>query len=139
MLTGSFTITSDDPTSPTRIPVSCNVIDSNLTIAPSPVTFQTRVGEPVQANVSLTTSGTASLQLESVSVSGADLTMPSGPAKTSLGAGASTNITVSFAAASKESSSGTITVTYDGGQTRASQLNATALATSMAVTPDGDH
>jgi len=137
-LTGSLTITSDDPTSPTRIPVSCNGIDSNLTIAPSPVTFQTRVGEPVQANVSLTNSGTASMQLESVSVSGADLTMTSGPATTSLGAGASTNITVSFAAASKESSSGTITVTYDGGQTRTSQLNATALATSMAVTPDGD-
>ena len=137
-LTGSITFVSNDPTSPTTVPLSCNGIDSNLTIAPSPVTFQTRVGEPVQANVNLTNSGGASMQLESVSVSGADLTMTSGPGTMTLGAGASTSITVSFAAASKESSSGTITVTYDGGQTRTSQLNATALATSMAVTPDGD-
>ena len=139
-LTGNLTINSDDPNTPhLQVPLACNGIDSALTIAPSPVTLPTtRVGEPVQASVMLQNSGAATMQIESVSVSGMDLTMASGPGTMTLAGGASTNITVAFAAAAKETSSGEVTVTYDGGQQRTAQLAARALGTSMAVTPDGD-
>jgi hypothetical protein len=139
-LNGSFTVKSDDPNrGSVTVPLACNGIDSNLTISPSPVTLaNTRVGEPVQQTVQLVNSGNAAMQLESVSVTGQDLSMVSGPGTMALGAGASTNITVAFAAGSKESASGSVDVTYDGGQTRSAQVNARALATSMAVTPDGD-
>lgn len=138
-LTGSFVVNSDDPGTPqVVVPLSCNGIDSNLTIAPAPVTLPaTRVGEPVQLGVALQNNGGASMQLESVSLSGTDLTATN-PGPMTLGAGASTNVTVSFAATTKESATGTMTVTYDGGQQRTAQVTARALATSMAVTPDGD-
>ncbi len=138
-LTGSFVVNSNDPSTPqVTVPLACNGIDSNLTIAPAPVTLPTtRVGEPVQLSVALQNSGGASMQLESVSLTGTDLTATN-PGAMTLGAGASTNVTVSFAAATKESATGTMTVTYDGGQTRTAQVTARALATSMAVTPDGD-
>jgi uncharacterized protein (TIGR03382 family) len=121
------------------VPLSCNGIDSNLTINPSPVTLPTtRVGEPVQATVQLQNSGAAAMQIESVSVTGQDLSMTSGPGTMALGGGASTTLTVGFTAASKETATGNLVVTYDGGQQRTAQLSARALSTSMAVTPDGD-
>jgi MYXO-CTERM domain-containing protein len=139
-LSGMFTVNSNDTShSPLNVPLTCNGIDSNLTINPSPVSLPTtRVGEPVQATVQLVNSGAASMTIENVSVSGQDLSMIAGPGSNSLAGGGSTTLTVGFAAASKEEPTGSLVVTYDGGQQRTAQLLAHALATSMAVTPDGD-
>jgi uncharacterized protein (TIGR03382 family) len=121
------------------VPLACNGIDSNLTIAPSPVTLATtRVGEPVQATVQLQNSGTAAMQLEGVTVTGTDLTMVSGGGAMQLNPGASTTVTVSFSAAAKESANGNLVAAYDGGQQRSAEISAQALGTSMALTPDGD-
>jgi uncharacterized protein (TIGR03382 family) len=136
---GSFTVNSDDPNhQQVVVPLTCNGIDSNLNINPSPVSMQTRVGEPAQATVQLINSGAAAMQIESVSVTGQDLAMTAGPGTMSLAGGASTTLTVGFTAGSKETTSGSLVVTYDGGQQRTANLSAQALATSMSVTPDGD-
>jgi len=139
-MSGAFVVNSNDPSHPqVSVPLACNGIDSNLTIVPSPVTLATtRVGEPVQANVQLTNSGTASMQLESVMVTGTDLAMVSGGGAMQLGPGASTTVTVSFSAAAKETASGNLVASYDGGQQRSAQINAQALGTSMELNPDGD-
>jgi uncharacterized protein (TIGR03382 family) len=128
-LSGAFVVDSNDPNhQQVSVPLSCNGVDSNLTINPSPVTLPTtRVGEPVQATVQLVNTGGAPMQIESVSVTGQDLAMTSGPGTMSLGGGAS-----------KETATGNLVVTYDGGQQRTAQLAARALGVSMAVTPDGD-
>jgi uncharacterized protein (TIGR03382 family) len=140
-LSGSFVVTSNDPSTPTvTIPLSCNGIDSNLSMTPSPTTLATtRVGEPVQAAITLANSGTASMQLESISVTGDDLQMMgTPPSPGAYPTGTIGTVNVGFGAAAKGTVSGTLTVTYDGGQVRSIPISARALGTSMALNPDGD-
>jgi hypothetical protein len=137
---GSFVVQSDDPLTPTvTVGLQCKGIDSAVALSPSPTTLATtRVGEPVQATVQIANSGAASMVLDSVSVTGTDLVLMSAPANGMYGTGAVGNAVVRFGAAEKGTQSGTLTVTYDGGKTRTSTISARALATSMAMTPDGD-
>jgi uncharacterized protein (TIGR03382 family) len=139
-LQGTFTIRSNDQDEGTvQIPLSCNGIDSNLVIAPSPVQLPTtRVGEPVQATVTVQNTGNLPTQIESVTVTGQDLSMTSAPPVGQLDPQTSKPVTVTFAAASAESATGDLVVTYDNGMQRTVQLAAQALGTSMSVTPDGD-
>jgi uncharacterized protein (TIGR03382 family) len=135
-----MTIRSNDMDEGTvTIPLSCNGIDSNLVVAPSPVQLPTtRVGEPVQATVTLQNTGNLPTQIESVTVTGQDLSMTSAPPVGQLDPQTSKPVTVSFAAASAESATGDLVVTFDNGMQRTVQLTAQALGTSMSVTPDGD-
>jgi len=140
-MSGSFVVTSNDPTHPTvTLPLSCNGIDSNLSITPSPATIPTtRVGEPLVQTIDLSNTGTASMTLESVTFTGTDMALMSAPAAgtvLSAGGGAA-NAQVSFAATSAESVTGSLVATYDGGQTRTVQVTGQALATAMSVNPDG--
>ncbi len=139
-MSGSFVVTSNDPTHPTvTLPLSCNGIDSNLSIAPSPATIPTtRVGEPLMETIDLSNTGTASMTLESVTFTGTDMTLMSAPAAgTVLAAGGgAANAQVSFAASTAESVTGSLIATYDGGQTRTVQVTGQALATAMSVNPD---
>lgn len=139
-LTGTFTVNSDAQNNTmVKVPLSCNGIDSSLTIIPSPVSLPTtRVGEPEQTTVQLQNSGTATMQLDSVTVTGTDLTLASGGGTLQLGPGASTTVTIAFAATAKESATGTLVASYDGGKQRSTQLSAEAIGTSMALNPDGD-
>ena len=139
---GSFSVQSDDPVNPTvTIPLSCNGIDSNLDISPSPLTLPTtRVGEPVEQDVQLINSGAAPMTLESVALTSTDLELVSAPGAGTVlaGSGGSAAVRIRFAAAAAATAEGTLTMNYDGGQTRTSQISARALATSMALTPDGE-
>lgn len=139
---GNFRVVSDDPDSGTvNIPLSCRGIDSNLDISPSPAQIPTtRVGEPANSNIQLINSGAASMTITSVTLDSTDLTLVSAPpAGTVLAAsGGSATAAVAFAATAPASATGTLTVVYDGGETRTSQISAQAVATSMALTPDGD-
>jgi hypothetical protein len=139
---GSFIVQSNDPAQPTvTVPLSCNGIDSNLDISPSPLALQiTRVGEPVEQDVQLINSGAASMTLQSVELASTDLELVSAPSAGTVlaGSGGSAPVRIRFAAAAAITAEGTLTATYDGGQTRTSQISAHALATSMALTPDGE-
>ncbi len=139
-ITGMVRVNSNDPTTPVvNVPVSCNGIDSNLDISPSPSAITTtRVGEPRTHTITLTNSGTASMTIQSVALTGTDLTMvTTPPAGTILAAGASTMAQVRFGATASGDVSGMAVVTYDGAQVRSVPITARALSTSMALTPDG--
>lgn len=139
-LSGSFKVTSDDPATPMIIvPVSCNGIDSNLDVTPSPSTIPTtRVGEPQVATITLRNTGAASMTIASVTLTGTDLTMVTAPpAGTVLNGGESSMAQVRFGATASGDATGTVVVTYDGGQVRSVPIAARALSTSMAMTPDG--
>jgi MYXO-CTERM domain-containing protein len=139
-MAGTFTVASNDPATPmVNVPLTCNGIASNLDIQPSPATLPTtRVGEPVDLAIDLKNTGSASMTIESVAVTGTGLTMTSGPASgTVLGAGASTTVGVHFDAAMPGDVAGMLVTTYDGGQTRTTPIAARALATSMSLSPDG--
>jgi uncharacterized protein (TIGR03382 family) len=141
-MNGTFRVVSDDPDNGTvDIPLSCSGIDSNLDILPSPAQIpETRVGEPAQSTIQLINSGAASMTITSVTLESTDLELVSAPnAGTVLsGSGGSAPAVVAFAATAPATAAGTLTVVYDGGETRTSQISAQALATSMALTPDGD-
>src|SRR5690606_17607872 len=123
-MSGSFVVNSNDPATPTvSVPLSCRGIDSNLTLSPSPTTIATtRVGEPVDALISLQNSGAATMQLQSVTLSGTDLELMNAPSPGTYGTGAVGTAHVRFTAVEAGERSGTLTVTYDGGQTRTSQI-----------------
>lgn len=139
-LTGTLTFDSDDPATPSlAIPLSCNGIDSSLDLSPSPAVMSTvRVGEPTQITITIANVGAAASTLESVAVTG-DVTAMSLPAANTqiAGSGGTAQAVIGFPATAAGDASGTLVVTYDGGQQRTAQITARALATSMSVSPDG--
>lgn len=141
-MSGSFVVQSNDPMKPSvTVPLSCKGIDSNLDISPSPLALPTtRVGEPVESNISLVNSGAAPMTIQSVTLTSDDLELVTAPgAGTVLNpSGGTATARVRFAAAAAATATGTLNITYDGGQSRTSQISAQALTTSMALTPDGD-
>lgn len=139
-MTGQMVVASDDPSQPSiGVTLTCKGIDSNLDITPSPAALPTtRVGEPIDTMIELRNTGAASMTLESVTLTGGGIAMVTGPtAGTVLGASQGANVAVHFDATAGGDASATLTATYDGGQVRTAQISARALATSMAVTPDG--
>src|SRR4051794_13726920 len=120
MVTGNFTVVSNDPATGTfNVPLSCNVIDSNLDVSPSPAAVATtRVGEARTLAVSLKNSGAAVMTFESVTATGTGITLMAGPsAGATLAAGATTTATVKFDAATKGDATGALVARFDG-QTR---------------------
>lgn len=141
-MTGQLVVNSDDPLqSSIAVQLSCKGIDSNLDIQPSPAVLRTtRVGEPIDTTIDLTNTGGAPMNLESVTIQATGLVMTSTPMPGTMLAPTTgvAHVGVHFDASQKGDFTGTLTATYDGGQRRATQITARALATSMALTPDGD-
>jgi MYXO-CTERM domain-containing protein len=141
-IAGALTLTSDDPAQPTmQVNLSCNGIDSNLDVTPSPAALTTtRVGEPIDTMITLRNTGGAAMQLERVALTGPGITMTSAPPPGTILAAVtgSAQVGVRFAAAASGEVRAALIATYDGGQTRSTEVTARALGTSMALTPDGD-
>ena len=139
-LGGTFTIQSNDPATPTiNVALSCNGVDSNLDISPSPTAIATRVGEPVEQTITIGNSGAVATTLDSVALAGTGITMISGPTMPlPLGPGATTQVLVRFDATAAGEASGTLTVMYEGGMARTSQITARAATATMSLDPDGE-
>lgn len=149
-LTGTLTIVTDDPTTPTTaITVTCTGITSNLAFLPSsPALLQgtqaqkaTRVGEPLDVPITLKNTGAASMTIHALALSGAQLTLTTQPtAGTTLAQNQTAAVVVHFAAtaAVDQGTLGTLTVTYDNAQTRTINILGAALDTSMSISPDGN-
>ncbi len=138
---GELVIASDDPLRPTvTIPLACNGIDSVLDVSPSPLTLSpSRVGETVEGSLELRNTSLAAVTLGAVTLAGAELSVVNPPpAGTVLAGGAILSITVRYAPTTAGTASGTLSIPHDGGQLRTTQITGRALATSMALTPDGD-
>ena len=136
-ITGTATITSDAPTSPVTIALACNGIQSALAVAPSPVQFpETLIGESSQLTVTLQNTGSAALTFTTVQVTGAGFTADQ-PAATSLGAGESTTVTVTFTPGAADAGTdvlGTLVAVFDAG-TREIDLIGPARDANLNVTP----
>ncbi len=147
--TGTLTIASNDPATPAAtVMVTCTGVMSALEFLPaSPALIEgaqpqkaTRVGEPIDVPITLLNSGTASMMLDSLSLTGAQLTLAHQPAaNTVLAVGDSANVVVHFAASAPvdQGTLGTLTVTHDDSQVRTINILGAALDTSMSISPDG--
>lgn len=147
--TGTLRISTDDPATPmTTLDVSCTGIASNLVLGPSsPALLQggqaqgaTRVGEPTDVTITLRNTGTATMTLNSLVLTGTGLSFVTRPNDgTVLSQNQTTNVVVRFAAADAvaQGTIGALTVTHDGSATRSINILGAALATSMSINPDG--
>lgn len=148
-VTGTLTITTDDPATPTAtLTVSCTGITSNLVFLPgSPAVLAgtqaqgaTRVGEPVDITITLKNSGAAAMTIHDLTLAGGDLSFGSKPAAgATVASGGSTNVVLHYAAATAvdQGTLGTLTINYDNNLTRTINVLGGALMTSMAISPDG--
>ncbi len=138
---GELVISSNDPLRPTvTVPLVCEGIDSVLGITPSPLTLAAvRVGETVEASLELSNTSLADITLDAVTLTATGLALVNPPAAgTLLAAGAILSIRVQHAPLDEGTASGTLSITYDGGQIRTAQVTGRALATAMSLTPDGE-
>ncbi|HEY1559177.1 MAG TPA: choice-of-anchor D domain-containing protein [Kofleriaceae bacterium] len=137
-ISGSVTISSNDPTSPTiTLPLSCTGIDSTLQVSPSPAVLPTtRVGEPVQQTITMTNMGGAATTIQDVLITGVDTVSAPSP-DTPLAAGSTVQAVVSFPATAAGAVSGNMHVDYDNGKSVDVAISGMALMTSMSLTPDG--
>jgi hypothetical protein len=139
LITGTFRITSSDPDEGiVDVVLRCNGIQSALAISPSPATLPiTRVGESSDVPITLTNSGTAGLALENVTISGDAFTITMPPGATSLAPSASTDLRIGFNPTADGDVTGTLTVSYDGGQTRQVAITGPGRMATLQVTPSG--
>ncbi|MBP6629012.1 MAG: choice-of-anchor D domain-containing protein [Kofleriaceae bacterium] len=138
---GTFRIQSDDPDEPVvDIGLSCTGITSNLTITPSPLSFApVRVGEvsplmPVQVG----NTGGLALTVTAIALDNPAFTVGMAPAlpqvvstPNPLGFG------VVFTPTVEGDATATLTVTYDGGQTRTSAVSGSGRVSTFSITPAG--
>lgn len=148
-VTGSLKITTDDPAATmTTITVSCTGVMSNLVFGPSsPASLAgtqaqkaTRVGEPIDVPLTIKNSGTASMTIHDLTLTGAELSFVSRPnPETVLAVNQTTNVVVRYAAGTPvdQGTLGTLTVNHDNSQVRSINVLGAALTTTMSITPDG--
>ena len=140
-ISGQLLVTSSDPDRKTiAVRLICNGIDSNLDIQPSPAALAaTRVGEPVVTSIDLRNTGGATMTLENVTLTGDGITLVAAPAPgTVLATATEAQVLLRFDATTKGDVHGRLVATYDGGQSRSTEISARALGASLALTPDGD-
>jgi hypothetical protein len=149
-LTGTLTISTDDPATPsTHIAVTCTGIESDLAFLPSSPALlagkqaqkATRVGEPVTVPITLENDGTASMTVHSLALDGDQLSfVGTPPAEFTIASGKGVDVVLQFSAATAvdQGTLGTLTVTYDDAQVRTINVLGAALATSMSISPDGN-
>lgn len=137
--TATLTLPSAAPSSPVTIALSCDGIESNLTIAPAPVWFdETLVGATSSRFVTLTNAGAAELTFGTASLTGAGFSTPALPTG-SLLPGASVTLQLDFAPTAAEADLdviGQLVVPFDSGE-RTIELVGPARTAAIALTPAG--
>jgi hypothetical protein len=142
-LTGTLTLTHDSDDvgeRPTVFELTCEGIESNLAVTPSPVSLPvTRVGEPTEITLTLSAAlpGT-NVMFESASIAGAGLSITDQPsAGATLTAAAPGQLTIAFAPTADGDVNGVLTIEHDDDVREVSVLAPARLST-LAVTPSGE-
>jgi len=142
MTSATFEITSNDPAEPSvAMTLSCNGIQSNLAINPSPARLpETFLDDTTSTTITLTNTGMAAMIVDDISVSPSQFTV-TGLNDPMIGPGLSADVTVEFTADASvidQDVQGTLTVTYDGSEVRTIDLVGPARTAILSVTPGGE-
>jgi len=129
---GSVTLTSDAPNSPTSIALSGTAVQPQLSVTPGTVSFGTVVdGTANTQTIQLTNSGNANLTVSQAAVSGSGLTISGLALPLALSPGQSANFNVAFAPASAGSATGSVSLASNAP---ASPITIAVSATGVAAT-----
>jgi hypothetical protein len=143
-LAGTLTLTHNslDPadTSPTVFALSCEGIDSNLTVSPSPVSFDaTRVGErsTITLDLGAALAGTT-VNFEGAAIAGSGLSIVEQPAAgTNISNAGGVALELAFEPTEDGDVSGVLTIDHDGESRQVSVL-APARVSTLSISPSGD-
>jgi hypothetical protein len=137
---GTFRISSNDPDEGNvDVTLECAGIQSNLAVSPSTVLLgETRVGEMSSQTITLTNTGSTTLMIDSVAITGEGLTVTQ-PAMPSLAPAAQTSVDVQFSPTADGDVTGDLTVTYsgDGGAPRVVPVTGPGRVSILSITPNG--
>jgi len=131
---GNLTVTSDASNTTLTVPVSGVGTSAVGTLSSNPTSLSfssTNVGQSQSLLETITNSGSASVNISQIAISGTGFSLVGSTSPTTLNAGESTSFNVKFAPSAAGNASGTVTVTSD-----ASNPNLTvALSGSGTATP----
>ena len=135
---GSISITSNAPTSPTAVPLSGTgtaAAQPGISVTPSPVSFgSVVVGTNSSQPMSLKNTGTANLVISQVTVTGAGFSVQ-GLAAQTVAAGATVSFSAVFAPSATGSASGSISITSNAPTSpTAVPLSGTGVAATFILT-----
>jgi hypothetical protein len=137
----TFRFESNDPDSPLDIGLSCTGIMSNLTINPSPARFpDTFVGDSVDMSLSLLNTGGTDITVDNISVTPSQFSVGTLPSNT-IPVMTSQPLIVTFspdATVGDSDLSGTLTVNFNGSETRTIELIGPARTAMLSINPGGE-
>lgn len=133
---GSVTVTSNGAGSPQIISVSGTGIQAALGIAPASFAYGSVTdGQTKSQSFTLTNTGTASLTISQIAVSGAGYSVNGLATPTTLAAGANATFNAVFAPTTAGSLAGTVTITSNAAGSPATiSLSGTGVATTTSLT-----
>jgi len=109
---GTISVVSNAPNSPLNLSLAGTGVTYQLTSSPSTVSFgNVTIGDNAILPVTLTSTGTASITISQISVTGPGFTVSSLSLPLSLDPGKSASVSVTFAPTTGGSATGTLTVT----------------------------
>jgi hypothetical protein len=137
-LSGSVSISSNAPNSPTTVGLSGSGVAGTVTMSatPSSLTFSSvNVGSSSAKTVTIANTGNMSLTVSQVSVSAKDFSVSGIATPLTLGAGQNATLNVSFKPLASEQVSGNVTVTTSQGASNVIPVSGTGIQTGLAITP----
>jgi hypothetical protein len=136
-VSGSLSIVSNAPTSPTSVGLSGTGVAAILLLGANPTTLafgSVNLGSSGSSSVTLTNNGNSNLTLSSVAVSGTGFSASGVSANTTLSPNQSVTLTVTFAPSAAGSASGSVAVASNASNSPATiALSGTGAAVSPTV------
>jgi hypothetical protein len=135
-VSGTVTVTSDAKGSPLSIAVTGTGVQPGLSVSPASFDFGSVVdGQKKSQGFNITNTGSASLTIAQISVSGTGFTVSGLATPSTLAAGQSTSFSVGFAPTSAGTVSGTVSIASNAPNSPAKlTLSGTGLAASVTLT-----
>lgn len=115
--TGSISLVSNAPTSPTSVALSGTGVAATLTLSVTPgsLSFGTvNTGSSAQQTVAIKNTGNSSITISQISASGTGYTLTGASAPVTLTAGQTLTITVHFSPTTTGAASGSVSITSNG-------------------------
>jgi len=137
-LTGSVSITSSAPSSPTAVALSGTgtAAAPSLTASPTSLSFPSiAVGNSGTQTVTITNNGTASATISAVTVNAKDFSSSGIAAGLTIGAGQSAAMSVVFSPSASENITGNITVMSAQGSTAVVTVSGSGIQPALTITP----
>ena len=137
-LTGSVSLTSNAPNSPNALALSGTGTAASVTLSTNPTSLSftsVNAGSSSSQNVTVTNSGNTSLTISQITVNAKDFGASGIANQTTLAAGQSATMSVTFSPSASENITGNITIMSSQGASAVVSVSGTGVQPALTVTP----